>query len=649
MCGILGWAGITPVSQSERNFQSANSVAAHRGPDGEGISGININSRKIVDLDVGDSKSYDVLLGHRRLAIIDVSKMGRQPMVDRSGLLSITYNGEVYNYLEVRKDLEELGHEFVSTSDTEVILSAYSEWGSECVNRFEGMWAFAIVDLRRNVLFCSRDRWGIKPFHYVFNDGEFSFASEIKQLLELGVVGKSYDRSSVAAFLVYGAVECSENTFFESVKKLPQGHNLEFCLHRRTVTITKYYSPDFSLDQKISVKDASVRFRELLTESVDLHLRSDVAVGSCLSGGLDSTSVVLITKELLSLKGKSVSQETFSSHFDAEEANEWAFMKQAFDVAGTKTNVVRPSEEGLLSELDDLILAQEEPFGSTSIYAQWCVYRLASKCGVKVLLDGQGADEILAGYVGLSHSYDQELVGKRKFPRLLYEQGCRNKLSGSPHVFYDLLKDGMKFIGHKTGIGALAKADSAIPAASTSWANQELLTELGGSHPYIRNQAVRAYGSEEVLGNVLFQLTFLNNLQSLLKYSDRNSMAFSVESRVPFVHRPLIEFAFSLPSHHKIRDGYTKRILRDSMEGILPPAIQNRVSKLGFATPEQTWFKGGLGDKIRESLEDPALNEFMDTGKAADYFERINTLGIRDSAPWRWYNFVRWRELFSLS
>lgn len=637
-------------------FEAANTAGRHRGPDGWGLvawdpdTGI---SRDLANWKSGEVMENPVVFGHRRLAIIDTSSSGAQPMWSGSGNLVVTFNGEIYNHCELREELARGGYEFRSSCDTEVVLAAYEKWGEDCCARFEGMWAFSILDLERKILFCSRDRWGIKPFHYVTRGEEFAFASEIKQLLELGVVGNRYDRETAAGYLIFGAVECGERTFFEGVRKLRQGHNLVYDLTSRTVRKWKYYDPVFEIDQGISHEDAAIRFRSLLDESVSLHLRSDVAVGSCLSGGVDSTSIVLIMRRLLEHEGKGDLQSTFSCHFDEEEANEWEYMQEAFVASGGNNEVVNPSENSFLEEADELIRSQEEPFGSTSIYAQWCVYRLAREKGVKVLLDGQGADEMLSGYVGLSYYFDRELLGKSRYGKLGVERIKRARLNGTKNPVGELARELADQVGPQVLRALLAKvfpkSEVAAATANTSWVNEEKLHQVCETHEYCLNQKVSVYPEEEILNNVLYQLTYLNNLQALLKYADRNSMAFSVESRVPFVHRPLMEFAFSLCAGHKIRDGYTKRVLRDAMEGTLPPTIQWRVSKLGFATPEQCWFKGELGNRIRESLRDPELKHYLDPEKAAAYLDYIVENGVRDSAPWRWYNFVRWRQIYGLS
>lgn len=654
MCGIIGWFGRRLNPEAKECLRKGNDAAAHRGPDGSGLIAINLESGMTYDLDQsepdGGAGSW-AALGHRRLSIIDISEGGHQPMSRNNDRLWITFNGEIYNYRELRRELQILGHEFRSESDTEVILTAYQEWGTACVGRFEGMWAFVIVDIDRQIAFGSRDRWGIKPFHYTFREGEMIFSSEIRQLLTFRGVGRKYNRMVSAGFILYGSVESGEDTFFDGIKSLPQGHNFEYCLRSRELKKYSYYNPDFTINQNITTGEAAREFRRLFIESVELHLRADVPIGSCLSGGIDSSSIVMIIRDLLEKSGKTELQRTFSSHFEEQEANEYIYMEEVFRASGAKYEIVRPAEEGFIREMDELIRAQEEPFGSTSIYAQWCVYRLAKESGVKVLLDGQGADEMLAGYVGLATYYDLELLHKKDHLKLFYEKSCRLRLNGNKHPRLAVLREGTDFALRRTGISKFLRGSGGapkIPSASTSWALNDVAKEVIENHPHFANQKKFPYEESEKLNNVLYQLTYHNNLQGLLKYADRNSMASSVESRVPFVHRPLMEFVFSLAANHKIRDGYTKRVLRDSMEGILPAKIQKRVSKLGFATPEQSWFKGVLGEQIRECLNDSEIRNFLDPDEAASYFSNINQYGIRDSAPWRWLNFVRWRQLFSL-
>jgi asparagine synthase (glutamine-hydrolysing) len=647
MCGITGVFsadGIVPYLDA---LQAASRAGAHRGPDGDGVVLLDPckPQQPVVSFDgepvspEGGGQNLTVALSHRRLAILDLSSAGRQPMVDESGTLWITYNGEIYNYLELRDELQALGYRFRSHSDTEVILCAYDAWGDACVNRFNGMWAFVIADLNLRRLFCSRDRFGIKPFHYFFDGHRFAFSSEIKQLLCFPFVPRKLSERAVYEFLAFAAVDYDEDTFFAGVKKLLQGHSLTLDLATGQLAITRYYQPVTTLDRDITPHEAAMEFRRLLTDSVRLHLRSDVEVGSCLSGGLDSSSLVCLMRQLLDADNKSHVQRTFSSHFEEEEANERGYMQTVIETTGVRALFSCPKPDEFLHDLDDLVWHQDEPFGSTSIFAQWAVFKLVHQHGVKVMLDGQGADEQLAGYLGLSYSYFTELYVKQRYSTLLREtwtharQQNKEWLPLLPAAFLRRLR-----------ISAPAPASS----PPQDWVAPRFAERYQPQSRYLANQQLRPFGETEHLNNTLYQLTFHNNLQALLRHEDRNSMAFSVESRVPFLDHRLVEFIFSLPSHLKIRHGYTKRVLRDGMAGVIPERIRWRTGKLGFATPERSWQKSILRKLLDETLGNERLREFIVIDRARAYQARVEEMGIFDPASWRWINLHLWMQTFEV-
>lgn len=643
MCGIVGVLNLDREQDFLNALQSANDMARHRGPDGAGFVLLDTNEPQLI-LEAGTllgkriTKNAALALGHRRLAIIDLTSAAHQPMSYADGQLWITYNGEIYNYLELRAELKQLGFSFRSQSDTEVILAAYNAWGENCVKRFRGMWAFAIADLTHNKLFCSRDRFGIKPFYYYTSGQQFVFSSEIKQLLEFPFVPRRVNERAVYEYLRYGAVEFDAETSFAGINKLLHGHNLTVDLQSGSLTATRYYQPNFGINHAITIEEAAEEFRRLLTDSVQMHLRSDVAVGTCLSGGLDSSALVCIMSRLLHEQRKKEIQHTVSSHFEDKEANELGYIQEVIRNTGVNSHFVYPQAADLVDVMEQFIWHQEEPFGSSSIFAQWSVFKLASQYGLKVMLDGQGADELLAGYLGLSYHYFEELRSKEEYFTLTQE------------VLQHIRFQGFSWFAFVPGVlGSFLRLCTQVSTPlSIDWLSPELEQCYHGQSAYKASRNKRVFSDHEKLNNSLYQHTFHGNLQSLLRYEDRSSMAFSVESRVPYLDHPLVEFLFSLPSRFKIREGYTKRVMRDGLTGILPEKIRLRTSKLGFPTPERRWQRTELRPLIVQSLQDGSLDNFVHTERAMNYLAQVERKGKLDYSPWRWLNLSLWLRAFTL-
>jgi asparagine synthase (glutamine-hydrolysing) len=657
MCGILGFFSADRIEGLGHALQAANDVVSYRGPDDAGFALFSLSSSDSSKVISGrsmptdiDLRKVDVVLAHRRLSIIDLSSSGHQPMGTADGKCWITYNGEIFNYLELRSELIELGSSFESNSDTEVVLHAYRRWGEDCVNRFNGMWAFAIIDLEQRRIFCSRDRFGVKPFHYYFDGTKFVFASEIKQLLCFPFIRRRVNHRTVYEFLVYEAVEHSSDTFFSDIHNLLPGHNLSVNLDRSSATASSFYNPHFLIDRRIEEGEAAERFSSLLSDSIRLRLRSDVPVGSCLSGGLDSSSIVCLMHSLLDEKGHREIQHTFSSHFEDKEANELEYMKEVVNATDATAHYVYPSSEEFFRDLDGLVWHQEEPFGSTSIFAQWSVFSSVHDNGIKVMLDGQGADEILGGYQPLGYRLLSEYIAKGQILRYLREGWFQNAIQGKPVSLMALQP--IAFLLPRPLRSLADRLRRSLPKGiphPTAWVNPRLTELCQEGNNFILNQHKKAFRAPEVLNNTLYQLTFFGNLQALLKYEDRNSMAFSVEARVPFLDYRLVEFVFSLPSHLKIKDGYTKLVLRKGMEGVLPPKVQWRVSKLGFATPERTWQKKMLQPLINEAITDDRMAAFISEKDARQFLTVLDKSDRVDFTPWRWISLSLWMKKFELS
>jgi len=526
---------------------------AHRGPDGEG-SRICENTGLV----------------HRRLSIIDLSPDGLQPMTNEDSSLWLVFNGEIYNFVELREELLKKGHTFYSKSDTEVILHAYEEWGRDCLTRFNGMWAFALWDEKKQELFCARDRFGIKPFYYTTTGGSFLFASEIKALLAHSAVGKKPDAAIVCTYLAWGVQDHCSRTMFDGISQIEPGHAL-------IVTKEGIQPPFRYWDIKVNPEigndgdeeKTATHFRELLMDAARLHLRSDVAVGTCLSGGLDSSTLTALINTLIREDNPgnvSERQKTFSVVFSNKKFDERTYIDDIVAATGVDAARTEPTPGQLQEDIDRLVYIQDEPFGSLSMYAQFCVMRLAST-KVKVVLDGQGADELLGGYLGYQGSYIRHLISTFHWGTALSE-----------------------------GIGSIRHHRSFFADAMQQLKVRKERRTLLKCTP----ETIDRY--QGTLDEVLHRELLSTNLPALLHYEDRNSMAFSIEARVPYLDVRVAEYIASLPFKEKIKNGVTKAVLRRAIKGLVPESIRCRQDKMGFVTPEECWMKTELKSFVLEIL-----------------------------------------------
>jgi asparagine synthase (glutamine-hydrolysing) len=655
MCGIVGSLSMhgQPVNLGAL-LDSLHSIQ-HRGPDDEGYLLVNTVRGNVAACSGPDSdlklglprieqcydEQFDLAFGFRRLSILDLSPAGHQPMSSADGSLWIVFNGEIYNYIELRAELKARGYKFRTQTDTEVILNAYLEWGTACLKRFNGMWALAIYDKDKNRLFCARDRFGIKPLYYFFDRERFVFASEIKALLSYVKIDRKPNNASVYDYLAYGMIDHTEDTFFEGVKQLSPSHYL--LLDAGNLTIQRYWDLDPRNKLELGHNpqadlEYARRFYELFEDSIMLHLRSDVAIGSCLSGGLDSSSIVCLANKLL-FADRVVSpeiigekQKTFSSCFDDPRFDERPYIECVLSATSAEANYTFPNPKDLLDELPKLIWHQEEPFGSTSIYAQWCVMKIAAQQGVRVLLDGQGGDEILAGYHTYFDAYWAALAGRGQAGKLLQEWSSYRRLFGVPlsYLFQHTL-----FALAPAGLQRRVRSKRGSPGMNPQFAG-----EFSNRDP---DENI------EYAGNSLSQRLYLfitkTSLPGLLHYEDRNSMAHSIEARVPFLDYRLVEYAFSLPDDQKIKRGYTKSVLRNAMKDTLPENIRMRTDKMGFVTPERAW----LSNDLRTWLDDVIDSSSFRTREYFDHPEITRLInehraGKRDLGfmMWRWANLELW-------
>jgi asparagine synthase (glutamine-hydrolysing) len=569
--------------------------------------------------------------GHRRLSIIDLTDAGHQPMCNETGEIWIIYNGEIYNYQELTKELTGKGHLFKSRTDTEIILHAYEEWGIRCLNRFNGMWAFALWDRPRQRLFCSRDRLGIKPLYYFVDGQKLVIASEIKALLQDFTIERIPNHNRIYDYLEYGYLDHTEETFFKNIHQLKGSHYLTVDLlgaQTLHLDIQRYW--DIERREIDYGSPFHLRFFELFEDSIRIHMRSDVPVGTCLSGGLDSSSIVMVSQRFLG----SNSHKTFSSCFENKRYDERGFINAVSKSAGTEPHFVFPRAEDLFKEIKALIWHQDEPFGSTSIYAQWNVFKLTKFNHVKVVLDGQGGDELLGGYHTYFGAYLGELLSTFRLHQFFKEiQRIKDLHRYSLFWLVQYLVRSMVSLHTVKTLRRLTRR-------KVKWLKRNGTFE----EPLMFPKKFR-----NLLFNSLYQSLMYLTLPSYLHYEDRNSMAHSIEARVPFLDYRLVEFVFSLPMDQLMKDGMTKRILREATRGLLPEMVRNRVDKMGYVTPEDIWFRGPLKKEIEDILESKSFAE-------RGYFEVVeikksfaeHCAGKVDlgSTIWRWVNLELWFRTF---
>jgi asparagine synthase (glutamine-hydrolysing) len=640
MCGILGLvrlgaSGGTPTAPLQR----ATEIVRHRGPDDEGYALWSSGRTPLVYAGDDTTKAsryahrleslpeiakWQVGLGHRRLSIVDLTPAGHQPMVHSHTGLTVAYNGEIYNYVELRRELAALGHQFASQSDTEVLLAAWAEWGPACADRFNGMFAFVILDPRRGgSVHAVRDRFGVKPLYWAQVGQFIAFASEIKQIRSLEGWRKQLDHSTVRDYLVSGVVDLGDRTFDRAIRQLEPGCRAVVELsdaHRRVVTTRWYALRERTFRGKL--EDAAREYRELLSDSVRLRLRADVPIGSCLSGGLDSSAIVCLARRELDRHGSHAGQITVTARYSSPEHDEWRFAELVVDRAGARPVEVWPTLERLRDELDRVLWHMDEPFGSTSMFSQWCVFAGAAEAGLKVMLDGQGSDEQLAGYSGSDAALYAGLLARGRIAQLVRE-----------------------VLSFRRRHGALPTAQLILTVRNLMPAVDFMLPGRVRSRPtaprWLRLDAPSGLpDSSASLGDLLRQQLLATSLPALLRYEDRNSMAWSIESRVPFLDYRLVEFTTGIPDEMKLQSGRTKVVLRTALRDILPEPVRDRTDKMGFVTPEALWLRGPGADWFRECTE-LALQTAADIFEPDELRREVNGI-IAGIIP---FSFFPWRVL----
>ena len=594
----------------------------HRGPDAEGSAALG-----------------PLAFGMRRLSILDPTTRGNQPMRSADGRYCIVHNGEIYNFLELASELTSLGYAFQTETDTEVILAAYAQWGRECVTRFNGIWAFALWDAAEKRLLLSRDRFGVKPLFLTRRGGQLAFASEIKALLAVPWVQADPEPSAIHEFLLDGLVDHGDETFFRGIGRVPAAHSV--IVSDTGERLSRYWGPpELSHDASVRPDERDERLvaelRELLVDAVALQLRADVPLGSCLSGGIDSSAIVSIASALRTgdlrptwstrRDRDAQPQLAFFAEFREEGIDERPYVDAVVSHSGVSLLTTTPGSASVLATLDDIVRAQDEPFGSSSIVAQYFVMQSAQESGIKVLLDGQGADELLGGYppYRAMRSAGALLSGEP----LSIREAARALIAGT--------------IPRIPTVGHLVLGGRALPQRlrrhrmPSSWLGPAVRTVSGVRSPY---DPVRG----TPLAQNLWRQIASETLPSLLRFEDRNSMAFGVEARVPFLDHRFVEASLKLPDRLKIGGSEQKIALRRAMTGLVPRPILDRRDKVAFRTPQRRWLLEAM-PKLRAFAAESKSEAtgLVARGAFATALEGMVRPGASDAFVWRLLILEQW-------
>lgn len=618
MCGIAGLIFNELQPDGAAWLTAMTQTMFHRGPDDGGAVVFGLGGRPTVERRLGRPKApvqWDYLpmqvgLGARRLAILDTSDAAHQPMCGGDGQAWLVFNGAIYNYRELRAELSAAGMAFRSEGDTEVLLAAYRHWGMEAFGRLEGMWACAIYEPAAGRVVLCRDRFGIKPLHVAKLEKGIAFASEIKAICSLPGFRRETEASLLRDFLARGLVDHTDRTLFERVWSVPPGCWIRFELRGgqggMTGSIGRYWAaPREVEDGGEGAFDAAAAIREALRASVSAHLVSDVPVGSCLSGGLDSSAIVAMVHE--AADAPHWSRHTFTACLPGEALDERRYAESVVAAcAGVEGHYVTPTAEALLGDMMSFVWHQEQPFGSPSIYMQWRVMRAAHEAGVKVLLDGQGADELLCGYEGCIPPMLASMLRRGHFGAACREwrgavrEGWYRRGSLAGHLMAHLLPDATR-----------DRLRLARARGECDWLSRELFDVSPG--PDIRSglslASADAPDGVDPGGGFVSRMVFSESLPALLRFEDRSSMAFSVEARVPYLDRAVFDVAMRTPVEMKLKEGRLKAILREAVGELLPEEVRNRRDKIGFAAPTAAWMRGALRAWWEEALNSQKLRD----------------------------------------
>lgn len=626
MCGINGILYLNsfdsgkPVSFFENQIKIMNDEIIHRGPDDEGIL-----------------IHYPVSLGFRRLSIIDLSHEANQPMLNRERNVAIVFNGEIYNYLELIPDLKKRGHEFKTRSDTEVIIHSYEEYGFDCVSRFNGMWAFVIFDFRKKILFASRDRFGVKPFYYFFDKNKFIFSSEIKAILKVNSItdancGKVFD------YLAYGYRTSNGETFFKNIFELKPSHNI--IIQNSELKIQKYWQ---FKKHEIAENKISDEIEFLLRDAVKLRFRSDVPVSILLSGGLDSSIIAKLTDEMIDDGELETGNVTaFSAVFPDFEFDEAKLIREFIKTCKhIKSQEVSPDAGDLANRINDFVYGMGEPVFNTTSFAHYMLMREIRKQNVKVVLNGQGADEAWCGY-------DKYIIGYFLLdllfsnPKKFFEQAASFRKKKNYSYKY-ILQQFVKAIIQRRSASYLRAAyqDKTLELLSNDFVRD--------NRNYFHNPDYKKISGDNLNSYLKFNLQY-QGFNQILHYEDHSSMQSSIEMRSPFIDYRIMEFAFSIPLKYRFDSGVTKKILREIFREKIPGSIIDNPAKTGFVTPFDKWMK----DQDMKLLAREILTSDSFINKSI--FEKKNIIGITNEADmnpdlplWRFINLELWSRQYKIN
>lgn len=664
MCGIS--LSIASKSIDVTSFKAFNTIVKHRGPDDEGFIFISDQDVKVVtaggaDTPVGVwntatsyqpehsiddiSGDYKVAIGHRRLSILDLSPLGHLPMCDTLKRYWITFNGEIYNFLELREELAALGYKFSTQSDTEVIIAAYAQWGSDCLVRFSGMWAFTIYDTQTQTIFIARDRYGIKPLYYWFSpEGDFYLASEIKQFTQIPSWKAQINPQRVYDYLFYAMTDHTEETMFKNVHTIPPGHTVNINIHNciadkdGKLKLKKWYRPT-NKDFVGSFQDACIQFHKHFDNAIDLHLRADVPIGSALSGGLDSSAIVCSVNKKLKEKGVAELQQTFSSCSHDKRFDEKVWMDKVVEKTDVDATFIYPKGEDVFSLTRKIIWHQDEPYQSQSAFLAYKVFESAKANNVKVLLNGQGADEYMSGYNAFNTYRKIRLFRSGRLMQFYNElngKSFREKATDSKAVFYHLLP--------KKVVRLLSKRTKEYKQMSAMID----IDKLGArrKHPHDKKR----FRFNSIFEIAHYQM-FFEPLQKYLRWEDRNSMAHSIEARVPFLDHKLVEFTTQLPVDYLDGNGESKKIMTYGLSDVLPEAIKNRKDKKGFITPEEVWFKNDFTEEFLAMFRENNIHtkSIIREQEALVYLNAVaKGKSAFDYTYWRLISLGIWMDVFNI-
>jgi asparagine synthase (glutamine-hydrolysing) len=584
-------------------------VQRHRGPDDEGI---------YIDSENG------IALGHNRLSIIDLSTAGHQPMQNSAGNLYLVFNGEIYNHRELRQELS--SYAFSSRTDSEVILAAYEKWGPDCVKKFIGMFAFAIWDADKQLLFCARDRLGIKPFHWHHDPSHFLFGSEIKALIAGGVVPRP-DWQSWSHYLHDGFYDHGDRTFFATVNSLAPGHFM--IVQNGTITESCYWRLEDHCDvsSDIGVDEAAERFHTLLTDSVNLRLRSDVPVGVNLSGGLDSAGLFSVVDRL---REKSNPLHAFTAAYGDKRYDEDSYADDVTSFSEIHQTVNQLTSKAMQQELDTAIWHQEAPIGGVATVGYHALHKTIRDNGIKVSMEGQGVDEILAGYAYFKPPFYSDLLEQGKCMTLRQELRSANQVDSDLRAIRDY-RDGSKSQKYQDGTDFLAS---------------ECISESLSAARFPKPNFHQPF--EDSLTNALYRDLRHTKLPRVLRMNDRLSMAFGVELREPYLDHRLVEFAFGLPSTMKIHQGVSKYLLRRAMKNDLPENIVS-APKRAVVTPQREWLRQELRAFVLNLINSKSFasrNIFDPVAVKSRFEDFCRGIGDNSFFVWQWVNTELWFRQF---